>query len=88
MTPSFQAACPASRLEHGTLSLNRQDVRCGITGLLRDAEGSPCVQSFGEVCYIKCPIWRQERERLWANKKPNRARRMINAGTGQWDEAA
>lgn len=86
MTRSFQAACPASRLENGTLSANRQDVRCGITGLLRGAEGSPCVESFGETCYIKCPVWTSEKQRLWASKRPNRAQKMITPDG--WENAA
>ncbi len=77
----YRALCPASRLDHGTLSANEQDVRCGVTGMIRDAEGSPCC---GE--YVMCPIWRGEKERTWAlgRHRSSKGDMAINAGTGQW----
>jgi hypothetical protein len=77
MTP--QPTCPAANLEHGTLSLNRQDVRCRIVGNLRGTDGAPCV---GDYC--RCAIWQGEKVREWANKRAAVAAQMQHAGTGDW----
>lgn len=61
------------------MSLNVQDVRCGVSGLVRDAEGSPCCSD-----YWKCPIWRQEKERLWKTGHANKADKNISA-EGIWE---
>jgi hypothetical protein len=76
----MNVTCPAAKLEQGTLSLNKCDARCGISGLLRKAEGSPCVGD-----YWDCPIWMKEKQRLWANKRAAKALTMINSGTGEWN---
>lgn len=57
--------CPAASAEHLTLSLNACDMRCAITGLAQDAEGSPCTGA-----YERCPVWRKEKERLWKSRRP------------------
>jgi len=76
----MKANCPAAVMEHGTLSLNKSDVRCNITGLLRDAKGSPCCDD-----YTTCPIWRVEKERVWSTGHVNRSEAAINSGTGTWE---
>lgn len=72
--PRLSVQCPAAELTRGTLSLNKQDVRCGVAGLLRDAKGSPCC---GE--YTLCPIWQKEKERNWKLGKGKRAEKMLGA---------
>lgn len=76
--------CPAAELTRGTLSLNRLDVRCRVSGLLRDADGSPCVQSDAPSGYCACAIWRTEKERVWQSGKANKATKMLNAGMDGW----
>lgn len=57
--------CPAASAEHPVLSLNACDMRCAITGLVQDAEGSPCAGD-----YASCAVWMKEKRRLWASRKP------------------
>ena len=73
--------CPGAELTHGTLSLNQDDARCRITGLIRDADGSPCCGD-----YASCPIWRVEKQKVWAlgRHRSDRSETMINAGSGEW----
>jgi hypothetical protein len=74
-----EVRCPAASLDLGTLSLNEQDVRCGITGLIRAAEGSPCCDA-----YTRCSIWVGEKERIWMNKRASKAEKLIHSGSGTW----
>ena len=76
------ALCPAAEITHGTLSLNEHDVRCRVSGYLRGVEGSPCCGD-----YASCPIWRVEKQKVWAlgRHRSNRTETMINAGTGEWE---
>jgi len=53
-----ELACPAAAFIRPVLSLNEHDVECQIAGHIRQAEGSPCVQAIGQVCYPRCAIWR------------------------------
>jgi hypothetical protein len=73
--------CPAGEMTHGTLSLNQDDVRCRVSGLLRDAEGSPCCGNYG-----KCPIWRIEKEKVWALglHRSNQSDTMIKTDGSGW----
>lgn len=77
----LQVLCPAGESTHGTLSINRQDVRCRVTGLLRDASGSPCCDGYGS-----CPIWRVEKEKVWAlgRHRSDRSEKMIRADGSEW----
>lgn len=80
-TQRLVAQCPATELTRGTLSHNKVDARCRISGMLRDAEGSPCCG-----IYAECPIWKVEKERIWAYGRHNSTEGgpMINAGSGDW----
>lgn len=79
----MQARCPAAELTRGTLSLNTCDARCRISGLLRAAKGSPCVEVDPPTGYTACPVWRTERARLWKTGHANPATTMISA-EGEW----
>jgi hypothetical protein len=77
VSTKFEARCPAAELTHTVVSHGEMDVRCRIRGNLRDAEGSPCC---GE--YIRCPIWKMEKDRIEAGKKAVRAQRMLTPDAG------
>lgn len=55
----FRLACPAAAFTHPVLSLNRVDVECQITGGVRKAEGSPCVDS---CRYVDCAVWKMAKD--------------------------
>ena len=57
-------------------------MRCHISGLLRDAEGSPCVQTDAPFGYCACSIWRTEKARVWQNGKANKAAAMLKTEGG------
>lgn len=67
--------CPAASAEHLTLSLNACDMRCAITGLAQDAEGSPCASDG----YTRCAVWVKEKERLWKNRKPHVSEKRLGS---------
>lgn len=79
----MQPNCPAATPTHGTLSHNAQDVRCNITGLMRDAAGSPCYGDYAGADGPPCAIWRGEKQRLWEHKHAARAAQMQTA-EGAW----
>lgn len=58
----IQPTCFAATTEVGNRGIPA--ARCGVTGMIRDAEGSPCCGA-----YDQCPIWRKEKERVWLNKR-------------------
>lgn len=73
--------CPGGEATHATLSLHEHDVRCRVSGYIRGTEGSPCCGD-----YTSCPIWKVEKEKVWAlgRHRSDRSETMINAGTGEW----
>jgi hypothetical protein len=79
---SVHTTCEAAVPETGVFA-SKPGVRCRISGLIRDADGSPCIG-----CYSDCAIWQREKERLWALGAHRRvvAPQMI-AGDGQWRAA-
>ena len=74
--------CPGAEITHGTLSLNPWDARCRISGMIRGTEGSPCCGDYAE-----CPIWKVEKQKVWAlgRHRSDRSKTMINAGSGEWE---
>lgn len=63
--------CPAATIEHPIFA-PAAVARCGISGMMQMAEESPCCGN-----YVRCPIWKAEREREWENKRSQRATQMI-----------
>lgn len=67
----------------GLFSLNAMDVRCQVSGVMRQAQGSPCL---GE--YTRCSIWRGEKNRIAENKRARKAARMIRSDGDGYEAAA
>jgi hypothetical protein len=72
--------CPAAEAEHPVFSLHRRDARCRLSGLLQDANDSPC---YGDGYFTSCPIWIGEKRRLDEAKKAAKAPKMIRPD-GSW----
>ena len=79
---TVHTTCEAAVAETGILAAN-PGVRCRISGLIRDAEGSPCVAD-----YCSCAIWQGEKERLWKLGQHRRVKaEKVIGGDSTWKAA-
>lgn len=72
--------CPAATVQAGTVLQPLPIARCEVSGMVQMAADSPCC---GE--YTRCPVWRKEKERGWANKRTHRSTEKVNTGSGEWE---